>query len=180
MQGNIYQIPYESASFDKVFCFGVLQHTPDVRRSFFSLADMVRPGGSIAVDVYPKTFTALMHYPRYLLRPLSRRMSAPKLYSLVEHMVDTLLPVSIVLKRIPVMGKFLYPLVPVANYWGELPPDRQMVREWAIVDTFDWLASWYDQPQRARTIEEWLREAGFINVRVCDLGSFVATGDNPL
>lgn len=37
----------------KVFCFGVLQHTPDVNKSVQCLAEMVKPGGELAVDFYP-------------------------------------------------------------------------------------------------------------------------------
>jgi len=180
VQGDMCKVPYAKQSFDRVFCFGVLQHTPDVRKSFFSLTELVRPGGSIAVDVYPNTLKARLHYPRYLLRPLAKRLAAPKLYSVVEKMVGFLLPISIGLKRIPLIGKYIYPLIPVANYWGDLPLDKKMLREWSVVDTFDWLASWYDQPQKAETIKSWMEEAGFVNIQVRNLGSFVATGDKPL
>ena len=102
------------------------------------------------------------------------------LYSLVEKMVDLLLPLSIALKKIPLVGKYLYPLLPVANYWGDLPLNKEMIREWSVVDTFDWLASWFDQPQKAETIREWMERAGFVNIQVRRLGSFVATADRPL
>lgn len=179
IQGNIYALPFEQGGFDRVFCFGVLQHTPDVKKSFLCLADQLRPGGWIAVDVYPHTFKARLHYPRYLLRPFTKRLPTPLLYSLVEKGVRLLLPVSIALKRIPLFGRYLFPLVPVANYWDTFPLDRDMLREWSIIDTFDWLACWYDQPQKASTLESWLRDAGLVNRRVHRLGSFVGLGERP-
>jgi hypothetical protein len=37
--------------------------------------------------------------------------------------------------------------------------------EWALLDTFDWFAPAYDQPQTWRTVERWLREAGCSDIR---------------
>jgi SAM-dependent methyltransferase len=179
IQGNIYALPFAPGGFDRVFCFGVLQHTPDVKKSFLCLAAQLRPGGRIAVDVYPRTFRTLLHYPRYLLRPFAKRLPAPVLYSLVCGMVRVFLPLSIALKRIPLVGRYLFPLLPVANYWGTFPLDRHLLREWSIIDTFDWLACWYDQPQRASTLEAWLQETGLTDRKVHRLGSFVGLGERP-
>ena len=175
-QADIYNLPFRPETFDRVFCFGVLQHTPDVAHSFACLAKMVKDQGEIAVDVYPHTFRAKLHYPRYLLRLLTRHLPAPVLYSLVTRAVSLLLPVSILLKRIPLIGRYLYPILPVANYWGDHPLDSSMVKEWAVVDTFDWLGAWYDQPQKAETLSDWFYREGFVGVEIRQLGSFVATG----
>ena len=40
------------ASFDVVYCSGVLHHTPDPRRSFEQVARLVRPGGMIILGLY--------------------------------------------------------------------------------------------------------------------------------
>ena len=34
VQADLYHMPFRAGSFDRVFCFGVLQHTPDVEESF--------------------------------------------------------------------------------------------------------------------------------------------------
>lgn len=180
IQGDICRLPFAKSGFDRVFCMGVLQHTPNVKRSFESLVEQIRPGGCIAVDVYPDTLKARLHYPRYILRPLAKRLPAPLLYKMVVVSVYFLLPISILLKRIPFFGRYLYPLVPVANYWGDHPLEGAMLREWSIIDTFDWLASWYDQPQSAATLRTWLDDAELSNSRVERLGSFVATATKKL
>jgi uncharacterized protein YbaR (Trm112 family)/ubiquinone/menaquinone biosynthesis C-methylase UbiE len=176
VQGSIYSVPYAKESFDRVFCFGVMQHTPDVRQTFKCLAEMVKSGGCIAVDVYPKSVKAILHYPRYILRPLTKRFPPPVLYKIVEGMVTVLLPLSIMLKRLPLVGRYLYPLLPVANYWGHLPLDRDRLREWSVLDTFDWLGSWYDQPQTLATLEAWLAEEDLVDCEVRPMGSHVGTG----
>lgn len=179
IQGDIYHLPFEKSQFDRVFCLGVLQHTPDVEKSFHCLVDQLSPGGCIAVDVYPNTLKARLHYPRYVLRPLAKRLPAPFLYKLVVGTVYALLPVSLLLKKIPVLGRYLYPLVPVANYWGTHPLEGEMLREWSIIDTFDWLASWYDQPQTESTVRNWVEKAKLVDAQVIRQGSFVATGRKP-
>ena len=179
IQADICHIPLQKEGFDKVFCFGVLQHTPDVGKSFKCLTEFVCPGGEIAVDIYPKTLQARLHPPRYLLRPLTRRLPPHILYRIVKGAVRFLLPVSTALKSIPLAGRYLYPLIPVANYWRDIPLNGSMLHEWAVIDTFDWLASWYDQPQKASTLEAWFAEAGFTDIEVHRLGSYVGTGQKP-
>lgn len=44
VQASVYELPFRREQFDFVYCFGVLQHTPDVKASFVSLAPQVRPG----------------------------------------------------------------------------------------------------------------------------------------
>ena len=46
-QASIYEMPFAPGQFDKVFCFGVLQHTPDVELSVKTLISMVKPGGEL-------------------------------------------------------------------------------------------------------------------------------------
>lgn len=55
VQGDIYNLPFQGETFDFVFCFGVLQHTPDVKKAFMSLPSQLKKGGHLAVDVYRKS-----------------------------------------------------------------------------------------------------------------------------
>ncbi len=82
-QASIYEIPLPKASFDKVLCIGVLQHTSDVKKSFMCLAELVRPGGELVVDFYPANLRGLLHW-KYLLRPITKRISPVRLYSFTE------------------------------------------------------------------------------------------------
>ena len=45
LQADLHEIPFTSEFFDKVFCYGVLQHTPDPRRAFLSLIPFLKSGG---------------------------------------------------------------------------------------------------------------------------------------
>ncbi|MFQ5482666.1 MAG: methyltransferase domain-containing protein, partial [Nitrospinaceae bacterium] len=135
-QGDMSCLPFRPGIFDKVFCFGVLQHTPDPEAAFKSLASQVRPGGELVIDVYKKTIAALLHW-KYILRPLTKRVDLQTLYRVVAKWVPRLLPVAIVLRKIG--GRAGARLLPVLQYshWG-LP--YALNKEWAILDTFDMLS----------------------------------------
>ena len=91
-QGDLMAPPVAPASFDRVFCLGVLQHLPSPDDGFDSLAKLVKPGGSLVVDCYQRTPIALLHW-KYVLRPITRRMPRDRLYAIIERGVPPLLPV---------------------------------------------------------------------------------------
>src|SRR5690606_5876417 len=53
IQADINALPFAPGTFERVYCLGVIQHTPDPAASFDALAALVAPGGRLAVDVYP-------------------------------------------------------------------------------------------------------------------------------
>ena len=178
VQGDICHLPFRSGAFDFVYCLGVLQHTPDVRRSFLSLPEVLRPGGHLAVDAYPKKrFRAL--WPKYLLRRVTRFLSPGRLFRVVQVATGPLLALSNVIDRIPVHGRRLRHVVPVANYRGVYPLDEARLREFAVLDTFDMFSPAYDQPQTAATLRSWFHEAGLADVEVAEEGLVVGRATKP-
>jgi SAM-dependent methyltransferase len=172
VQGDVYALPFKKGCFDFAYCLGVLQHTPDVRRAFLSLPDQLRPGGQLAVDVYPKLLLNLL-WPKYWLRPLTKRLPQPTLFAWVKVMVRFLLPVSLWVGRIPVVGRKLRYAIPVVNHEPDFPLSPQQVREWAILNTYDMLAPVHDHPQSAKTLAGWFQEAGLRNVEVFRKGHLI-------
>jgi SAM-dependent methyltransferase len=173
VQANIYHLPFHPAHFQFVYCLGVLQHTPDVRRAFHSLPRQVREGGKLAVDVYPKLSLNVL-WPKYWLRPITKRIRPQRLFSIVEWLVPILLRVSNAISRIPLVGHQLRYAVPVVNHRPAIPrlTERQ-VHEWAVLDTFDMFGPAYDQPQSELTLLSWAREAGLRHVTVFRSGQVI-------
>src|SRR6185503_3172671 len=97
-QADIFAPPFAPGRFDKVLCVGVLQHTPDPPRAFAALAALLAPGGEIAVDVYALGWRCLLT-PKYALRPLTRRLPAPRLHRLVRAHVGWVHPLTGALHR---------------------------------------------------------------------------------
>lgn len=162
-QGDIFHIPLPPASFDKVICLGVLQHTPVPEEAFKSLATMVRPGGELVIDVYANTLIARLQW-YYLLRPISRRMDKDKLYHLISTWVPRLIPIARTLRIIA--GRAGARLVPIAEY-SHLGLTPELNREWAILDTFDMYSPAHDHPQSIAAVQRWFKSAGFSEISVC-------------
>lgn len=175
VQGDIYNLPLKADSFDFIYCFGVLQHTPDVRGAFGALKKPLKSSGQLAVDVYPAGVRRFLKAKAWV-RPFSSRLSPQRLFALVRKAVPALLPASIVLGRVPLVGKWLRHLLPISNYDGVLPLTPKQVEEWAVLDTFDMLAPRYDSPQSASTLRSWFAEDGFSEVEVLQLDQLVGRG----
>lgn len=181
VQANIYEMPFVKESFDKVFCFGVLQHTPDPEASFKSLTRMMRPGAKLATDIYLKTFKRYYLNTRYWVRPLTRGMEPQKLYARCKSWIDLMWPLARLIRRIPKVGEAINWRLLIADYAKQMPDaDDATLKEWAYLDTFDMLSPAYDIPQTPATYRRWHEEAGLqdIDVRPGPNG-LVATAEKP-
>lgn len=158
-QASIFEMPYARESFDRVFCFGVIQHTPDVKAAFMKLVEMVKPGGHLAVDVYDKK--RMWFNARYRVRWLTKRLDKQKLHAWCRAIVPAYM------KVVPPLHPWNQLLVPWKDYRGVLPGltlEQQI--EWSVLDTFDMLSPAYDSPQYVRTMRRWCQEAGLTEVQV--------------
>lgn len=165
-QASLYELPFKPGTFDKVFCFGVLQHTPDVVGAFASIAKFPRPGGELVVDVYNKDYWRNYHTPEYLMRPFTKRIPHDRLYRWVAWGVPRLIPISTWLRNhIPVIGRRLSALIPISNYQGSLPTTSQeLIEQFSILDTFDTLSPRYISPQRPAEVYQWFVAAGYEHI----------------
>ena len=166
VQADLFKIPFPLEYFDKVFCYGVLQHTPDPKRGFMSLLPHLKPGGKLAVDLYRKTPWITRWTAKYWYRPVTRRMSRDRLRRLVEWYIPRWIPIDNALQRVRVLRYAVPAIVPCWNYTGMLPLTSEQIRSWAILDTFDALSPRYDSPQTEETLAAWCREAGLEDVDI--------------
>ncbi|MBS1742104.1 MAG: class I SAM-dependent methyltransferase [Bacteroidetes bacterium] len=164
-QASVYELPFAPAQFDKVFCFGVLQHTPDVKKSVESLISMVKPGGELLVDFYSVSGWWTKIHAKYLLRPFTRKMSHEQLYKKIDKHADWLIATNRFFSKIG-LGKILNRFLPICDIDGTLPSglSKEKLREMVVLDTFDMFSPQYDQPQRISTVVNWFNTYGMSNV----------------
>jgi SAM-dependent methyltransferase len=165
IQASILDIPVRRQSMDKVICLGVIQHTPDPAQAFSCLANCVRPGGELVIDVYAARLRSLLSW-KYVLRPLTKRMNKNQLYSFIEAAVPALLPVSEFLFRL--FGRFVPRVLPIVHY-PSLGLSPELARHWAVLDTFDMYSPAHDHPQTIAAVRSWFDAAGLTDV-VVDYG----------
>jgi SAM-dependent methyltransferase len=176
-QASLYELPFLKNYFDFVVCLGVIQHTPDPAASIRAMVEHLKPGGRFCFDAYAAPMSYL--HPRHLMRPVTTRMSKEGLYSIVSRWAPRLLPVSTALHKVPKVGEYLARLIPVANWRQNIKlPHESMYREWAILDTFDWLSPAYEKPQSRKSLENALEMLPVNNVEIVrSRGLYVVRGE---
>ena len=90
-----------------------------------------------------------------------------------------LLPFSMRIGRIPLLGRKLRYAIPVANYEGIYPLWKERLREWATMDTFDMLLPVHDHAQSAASVTQWFINSGLIDIEVFRRGVLVGRGMKP-
>jgi len=159
-QASIYEMPFPDNSFDKVFCLGVLQHTPDFETSVKVLIDKAKTGGEIVVDFYPIKGWWTKINAKYILRPITKRISHDRLLRLIERNTDWLIKAHLALHRIG-LGIFTR-FLPVCNIKESFPQtlSHSEMREWTILDTFDQYSPQHDHPQRIEDVAKMFERHG--------------------
>ena len=158
-QADLRRLPLSDGIADRVFCFGVLQHTPDPEASFMALPRLLKPGGELAADLYIKSVGRFWTQTKYLVRPLTKRLPPERLYRLVRRYVDLMWPVASVIRRVPAVGPQVNWRLLVADY-SDVDVPASELKEWAYLDTFDMLNPAFDKPQTVRTVQRWLEKSG--------------------
>lgn len=161
-QASIYELPFADNTFDKVFCLGVLQHTPSFSDSVSALISKARVGGEIVVDFYPINGWYTKIHSKYLLRPITKRLPKPLLLMLIRLNIRWMLALFDLLYalRLGALTRFI-PITDVRGFPRSLT--RSQRREWAVMDTFDAFSPEYDNPQRVQDV------ARMFSSRGCDV-----------
>jgi SAM-dependent methyltransferase len=149
LQADIGALPFAPASFDAIFSIGVLHHTPDARAYFSRLAALLKPGGEIAIWVYPKSphYLQRRHWVRYVNKLPPRMYYAWCRWYVpwVKRHRDS--PLAQTLDRIFEVS---------AQPFGI---------ENDILDTFDAYSPRYHSVHAPEEVESWFRDAGLVDLR---------------
>jgi SAM-dependent methyltransferase len=175
VQADLLHPPVKPRAFDRLFCFGVLQHTPDPRASFRSLAQLLRPEGLIAVDCYRELSTRRWWTSYYRWRWLTTRMQPALVRLLCRIWVTASWPIVTTLWRLPGDGgrnlaRYVF-LIRDSFRRKQLKVTPRFEREWAVMQLVDQLTAHYDQPQTVEAVRAWFDEAQLTEIDV-------APGDN--
>lgn len=178
-QADILDMPFAEAVFDRVFCHGVLQHTPDPERAFKELDKRLKPGGLISVDIYHKDGKIRPWKSKYIWRPLTTRMDPENLLRFLRWFIPKWLPLDTRIKRVPHLANYLGAVIPCWNYhFTDLSTEQKV--QWAIMDTFDALAPTYDIPATRQQLTSWFRDCGYTDFEVREGGNgLVGNGRKP-
>jgi len=148
-QADIAALPFRPSTFDYIISIGVLHHTPDTRLYFSCLPPLLKPGGELAIWVYPKE-------GHYLVRskwiPFTSRIRKEWFYS------------------------FCKLFVPFASKHRQTPWIRQLMElfpfsqqglgmENDILDTFDGYSPQFHGIHSTDEVMTWFRQEGLADIR---------------
>jgi SAM-dependent methyltransferase len=179
VQASLYEPPFRDGVFDAAYCIGVLQHTPEPPRALAPIPRVLKPGAPAVVVAYERKPWTLLN-AKYLVRPVTRRMTKTALLRAITWSMPVLFAATEVLFRIPLAGRVFKFIIPVANYTHERRLSLRQRYQWAILDTFDMLSPAYDQPQTEAEVVGALQRAGLADVHRRDVpGGLTVMGSKP-
>lgn len=148
-QADISRLPFPAKTFDYIISIGVLHHTPNTKGFFNCLVPLLKPGGEIAIWVYPSEECYLKCRAWV---PLTHRIPAKWFYSFCKVYV----PWARSHPEHPQV-KIAQQIFPVS--WQNFGMEND------ILDTFDAYSPHYYDTRLPEEVEEWFREAQLQDVR---------------
>lgn len=150
VQGNIMELPFMDNTFDFVWSFGVIHHTPDTRAAFKKLSSLVKRDGYMSIWVYPKGSLA-WEISQKLIRQITTRLHPQILYGLCYMAV---------------------PLLYFVKTYSNTHP-RKNAWKHCVQVIYDWYSPKYQTHHTEEEVSEWYVEEGFKCVEVLPMSTSV-------
>jgi SAM-dependent methyltransferase len=159
VRGDLLRAPLLHGCFDHIYSLGVLDHTPNPRAAFLTLARLLKPGGRIAIWVYPRERPAL-EAVICVHRAISTRLPLPVLVW-ASH---ALAPIGAVKRRLMASPRGWVNRLGVAlnvlTIGVSMHPDPEV----RVCDTLDWYAPLYLSRHTLQEVRSWFQDAGLIDI----------------
>jgi SAM-dependent methyltransferase len=159
VRGDLLQPPFAPATFDQIYSLGVLDHTPNPRMAFFELARLLKPGGRIAVWVYPRE-RAIVERIMNAQRAFSTRLPV----GLLERLCRLSAPIGALKRKLMASRRRLTSRLGVALHLATIGVSMHPDPEVRVCDTLDWYAPKYMSRHTLDEITGWFRDAGLTDV----------------
>lgn len=163
LRGDLLRLPFADSSFDLVYSLGVIDHTPDPRAAFLALARLLRPGGRIAIWVYPRE-RAIVEAVMNAQRAISTRLPL----RLLEPLCRVVAPIGALKRRLISSRRWAIQRLGVAIHLATVGVSMHPDAEVRVCDTLDWYAPRYLTRHTFEEVLGWFDEAGLTDV--VDLG----------
>lgn len=177
VQGDILNPPFKKDVFDYGFSIGVFHHTPNPKMAVLKMTNSVKPGGEIAIRVYPKK--SLYDYTSvYIFRNVNIFISKifgksimrkpALLYSYFSAYL--LYPFLELVRKIPVLGYYTARCVEKFVLVNVQLPDVN----WRVLDVFDAITPEIASTHTAKEVTDWLTSAKLSNIKQTTNGNSFA------
>ncbi len=162
LQASIHDLPFKRGAFDGIYCFGVIQHTPDPARTMTVLPPFLKPGGRLVYNFYERGLSPRLQVVKYALRLITPHLPWRATLALSRVLVGVFFPLTRMLSRIRYV-RFVNHFMPIAaTHPAELTREQQY--RWTLLDTFDWYGPRHERRQDHRKVTALLDDAGLVDV----------------
>jgi SAM-dependent methyltransferase len=171
-QADVFALPFAPGIFEYIYSIGVLHHTPSCEQAVKVLPQYLKPGGKLAVWLY----SAYNPWYRFsdIYRRYTSRMSAKTLHRILRVAVPVINGVDSALRVVPVIGR---PLSGLVRYVA--PVNHDPIREWRVLDTFDWYSPQYQSKHTYEEVFRWFEGCGMEDLHLGEVPISVR-GSRPL
>ena len=159
VQGDLLRPPFAAGSFDRIYSLGVLDHTPDPRAAFLSIARLLRPGGRIAVWVYPRERPVVE-----AIMDAQRAVSSRLPVGVLERLCRIASPIGGWKRRLMSSRTWVVQRFGVALHLATIGVSMHPDPEVRACDTLDWYAPRYLFRHTAEEVAGWFAEAGLVDI----------------
>ncbi len=159
IRGDLLRLPFAPGTFDHIYSLGVIDHTPDPRAAFLSLARLLKPGGRIAVWVYPRE-RAIVEWIMDAQRAISTRLPL----SILEPLCRMAAPIGAWKSSLMSSRRWIIQRLGVAMHLATIGVSMHPDREVRVCDTLDWYAPKYLTRHTTEEVAGWFAEAGLTGV----------------
>jgi len=166
-RASITDLPFDKEQFDFVFCPGVVQHTPNPKKSITELYKHVKPGGWRIFDQYRYNISSLLK-TSWIVRLILKRLSPELGLKATDWLVKIWLPTH---KRVAgnrLLEMLLFRISPITSHYAGYPNMSESDQiEWARLNTHDNLTDFYKHYTTVKSLKRNVAELGAINQYFC-------------
>jgi len=151
IQADIFNLPFKQETFNFIYSFGALHHTPDCRMAFKQLPPLLKKGGKLSISVYSSYNKAIVYSSNFW------RLITTRLPKRLVYYFSFISVVLYYLYRIPIIGhigKAIF-VIPMWSDW-----------RWRVLDTFDWYSPKYQSKHTHWEVFGWFKENGLRDINI--------------
>ena len=165
IQADVFKLPFRKQTFDYIYSIGVLHHTPNCKKAFQQLPELLKKEGEIAIWVYSAhnwSPGSLKETVNSFWRSITTRLPQKVLYALC-HIVT---PFYYLGKIFPWYSQIGHLVLPGFIYHAIPGTNKNKNLKIRILDTFDWYSPKYQSKHTYPEVFGWFKDSGLKNIEI--------------
>jgi SAM-dependent methyltransferase/uncharacterized protein YbaR (Trm112 family) len=184
VQADLLRLPFREHTFDIIYSFGVLHHTPDTKQAFCAITKTLKINGYISVWVYGKAGSYECFISNPLKKDRSQYLSTPLRHRIYWGLVLLREKLSSALRMVTIHlpHSLLYVFCYGLALLGKLPLIKYLTfsvhKDWRVrlLENFDWLAPPFQYHHTKEELTAWFKEQHIEVHRMLEHGFIPKTG----